>query len=84
MDEVAPFLLKGDVIQKFNQTSELCIVTPSTSSLDQAEQLLSEMKENGFSNAQIIGDFKGKLIDFDAVKVLRDTWSAESAAQFMH
>ena len=84
MDEVAPFLLKGDVIQKFNQTSELCIVTPSTSSLDQAEQLLSEMKGNGFSKAQIIGDFKGKLIDFDAVKVLRDTWSAESAAQFMH
>lgn len=84
MDEVTPFLLKGDVIQKFNQTSELCIVTPSTASLDQAEQLLSEMKENGFSNAQIIGDFKGKLIDFEEVKALRDTWSAESAAQFMH
>jgi len=84
MDEVTPFLLKGDVVQKFNQTSELCIVTPSTSSLDQAEQLLSEMKENGFSNAQIIGDFKGKLIDFDEVKALRDSWSAESAAQFMH
>ena len=42
------------------------------------------MKENGFSNAQIIGDFKGELIDFDEVKALRDSWSAESAAQFMH
>lgn len=84
MEEVAPFLLKGDVIQKFNQTSQLCLVTPSTSSLDQAEQLLSEMKEKGFANAQIIGDFKGRLIDFDEVKAMRDTWSEESAAQFMH
>ena len=84
MEEVAPFLLKGDVIQKFNQTSQLCLVTPSTSSLDQAERLLSEMKEKGFANAQIIGDFKGRLIDFDEVKAMRDTWSEESAAQFMH
>ncbi|MDE0978537.1 MAG: hypothetical protein OSA78_00950 [Flavobacteriales bacterium] len=84
MEEVAPFLLKGEVIQKFNQTSELCLVTPSTSSLDQAEQLLYEMKENGFANAQIIGDFKGRLIDFDEVKAMRDTWSEEGVVQFMH
>ena len=84
MELVTPFLMSGDVVQKFNQNSALCLVTPSASSMDQANQMLAEMIDRGFQDAYIVGESRGKLIDMREALALREVWSQEAAAYFMH
>ncbi len=84
MDLVTPYLLSGDVVQKFNQKSTLCLVTPSAQNIDQAKALLREMKKNGFEEAHIVGDSGGRIIDVNEASVLREIWSQEGEAYLMN
>jgi hypothetical protein len=84
MELVTPFLMSGDVVQKFNQKSTLCLVTPTASNMNQAKLWLTKMIESGFQDAHIVGESRGKLIDMKEALALREIWSVEGAAFSMY
>ena len=63
MENITPFLLKGSVTQKFDQASRLTFVTLPVYSLTEAQTALETMKQAGFNDAFIVGEFNGRLVD---------------------
>ena len=79
MDAVSPLMVTGEVVQKFDNSSALCIVSQPTLDLNNAESLAEKLQEQGFENAHIIGEFNGRLMNLSAAKALQSSWEATSA-----
>ena len=70
MESITPFLLKGEVAQKFDQSSTMTFVTRPVFSMQDAQTQLIAMQEAGFTEAFIVGEFNGKLVDVAVVAAL--------------
>ncbi|MGB2384877.1 MAG: thrombospondin type 3 repeat-containing protein, partial [Flavobacteriales bacterium] len=70
MESITPFLLKGEVAQKFDQSSTMTFVTRPVFSMQDAQTQLVAMQEAGFTEAFIVGEFNGKLVDVAVVAAL--------------
>jgi hypothetical protein len=70
MESITPFLLKGEVTQKFDQSSTMTFVTRPVFSMLDAQTQLVAMQEAGFTEAFIVGEFNGKLVDVAVVAAL--------------
>ena len=70
MESITPFLLKGEVAQKFDQSSTMTFVTRPVFSMQDAQSQLVAMQEAGFTEAFIVGEFNGKLVDVAVVAAL--------------
>ncbi len=79
MKEVSPLLVSGEVIQKFDNSSSLCLVSPATLSLEKAESIASKLRSEGFTEAHIIGEFNGRLMNLTAAQALQDSWEATAS-----
>jgi hypothetical protein len=79
MDAVSPLMVTGEVVQKFDNSSALCIVSQPTLDLNNAESLAKKLREQGFGNAHIIGEFNGRLMNLSAAKALKSSWETTSA-----
>ena len=79
MDAVSPLMVTGEVVQKFDNSSALCLVSQPTLDLNNAESLAKKLQEQGFENAHIIGEFNGRLMNLSAAKALQSSWEATSA-----
>lgn len=76
MDDVTPLLVNGDVVQKFNNSSAMCIVSTGTLDLKRAEDMAQELQASGFKDAHIIGEFNGRLMSLNAAQSLQSSWEA--------
>ncbi|MBV42513.1 MAG: hypothetical protein CL834_05720 [Crocinitomicaceae bacterium] len=79
MNEVTPLLVKGDVVQKFDNSSAMCFVSSGTLDLKRAEAMEQELHTSGFEDAHIIGEFNGRLMSLDAAKALQTSWESTAA-----
>jgi len=70
VERITPFLLKGEVTQKFDQSSTMTFVTQPVFSMRDAQVQLQTMQEAGFTEAFIVGEFNGKLVDVAVVATL--------------
>ena len=70
MESITPFLLKGKVAQKFDQASTMTFVTMPVYSLIDAQAELETMRNAGFDQAFIVGEFNGKLVDVATAEAL--------------
>jgi hypothetical protein len=70
MESITPFLLKGEVTQKFDQASAMTFVTRPMYSMQEAQTQLVAMQQAGFTEAFIVGEFNGKLVDVAVVAAL--------------
>ena len=79
MEVVSPLLVKGEVVQKFDNSSALCFVSPATLDLKKAEAMAQELQDRGFGDAHIIGEFNGRLMNLGAAQALQSSWEATTA-----
>lgn len=70
MNNVTPFLLKGEVTQKFDQASAMTFVTQATYDASAAQNDLAKMRAAGFADAFVVGEFNGRIIDVASVEAL--------------
>ena len=70
VERITPFLLKGEVTQKFDQASKMTFVTQPVFSISDAQVRLEAMQQAGFTQAFIVGEFNGKLVDVAVVAAL--------------
>jgi len=77
---VTPFLLSGEVTQKFDQSSAMTFVTRAVFSPEDAENDLEKMRESGFDEAFIVGEFNGRIIDVASVEALSRKLTVDSGA----
>ena len=70
MESIAPFLLQGKVAQKFDQASTMTFVSMPAYSLADAQAELETMRNAGFDQAFIVGEFNGKLVDVATAEAL--------------
>ena len=80
MNDVTPFLLSGEVTQKFDQSSAMTFVTRAVFSPEDAENDLEKMRESGFDEAFIVGEFNGRIIDVASVEALSRKLTVDSGA----
>lgn len=79
MDAVTPFLVSGQVTQKFDNSSALCIVSKAYLDKKSAEKTLQELQSAGFGNAFLVGEFNGRMISIEAATSLQETWNELSS-----
>ena len=79
MEVVSPLLVKGEVVQKFDNSSALCFVSPATLDLKKAEAMAQELQDRGFGDAHIIGEFNGRLMNLGAAQAIQSSWEATTA-----
>jgi hypothetical protein len=70
VERITPYLLKGEVTQKFDQSSTMTFVTQPVFSMRDAQAQLQTMQQAGFTEAFIVGEFNGKLVDVAVVAAL--------------
>ncbi|MBO74713.1 MAG: hypothetical protein CMD33_05525 [Flavobacteriales bacterium] len=70
MARITAFLMTGEVTQKFDQSSTLTFVTLPVFSMRDAQTKLEDMKQAGFDEAFIVGEFNGRLVDVAMVAEL--------------
>ena len=63
MELITPFILSGEVTQKFDQSSTMTFVTQAVYDAAAAQADLTKMKNAGFAQAFIVGEFNGRIID---------------------
>ena len=63
MELITPFILSGEVTQKFDQSSTMTFVTQAVYDAAAAQADLTKMKNAGFVQAFIVGEFNGRIID---------------------
>ena len=80
VERITPFLLKGEVTQKFDQSSKMTFVTQPVFSMRDAQVQLEQMQQAGFIQAFIVGEFNGKLVDVAVVTALDEQLSEGTAA----
>ena len=79
MNDVTPLLIKGDVVQKFDNSSAMCFVSPETLELNRAEAMAQELQACGFEDAHVIGEFNGRLMSLNAAQALKASWELTAA-----
>ena len=80
VERITPFLLKGLVTQKFDQSSKMTFVTQPVYSMLDAQARLEDMQQAGFTEAFIVGEFNGKLVDVAVVAALNEQLNEGTAA----
>lgn len=80
VDRVTPFLRRGEVEQKFDQSSAMAFVTKPIYSLQDAQVQLHIMQQAGFTEAFIVGEFNGKLVDASMVAALDEQLNEGTAS----
>jgi len=80
MNDVTPYLLNGEVTQKFDQASAMTFVTRAVFTPQDAERDLLKMRESGFDEAFIVGEFNGRIIDVASVEALNRKLSVDTGA----
>ena len=79
MNDVSPLLVQGEIVQKFDNASALCFVSPATLNLEKAEALAEKFQNNGFAEAHIIGEFNGRLMNLENARALQASWEATAS-----
>ena len=60
---ITPFILSGEVTQKFDQFSRMTFVTQAVYDAEVAKADMTKMRNAGFEEAFIVGEFNGRIID---------------------